>query len=367
MDVTIGKAELQKALARVQGIAESRSSAMPILQHILLEGEDSTVWVSATDLDISLRASYESQVNTPGRMTLPARKVFDVVRELPDDSEVHLEEDENHWVRLTCARSKFRFPGLDPHEFPKIPTIGEGPSIPLPANDFGQMVRKTQFAISSDETRTALNGIFFEAKGGTLSVVATDGHRLAFTSKPFEALTEDTGIIIHRKAIQELLKILGDNVETVQFQQQENHILFQLDSIVLVSRLIEGQFPNYQQVIPKANDKKVTVPRKDFSGGLRRVSLKANEKSRMVKLKFSEGLLSLISDTSEVGEANEEIEIDYKGEEISIGFNSRYLLDFLSVVEDENLQIDFKDSLSSTLITPTGETDYFCVVMPMRV
>lgn len=366
MDVTIGKAELQKALSRVQGIAESRSSAMPILQHLLLEAEDETVWVSATDLDISLRASYEGQVNTPGRVTLPARKVFDVVRELPE-SEVHLEADDDHWVRMTCARSKFRFPGLDPSEFPKVPTFDDTPSIPLPAGDFGQMIRKTQFAISSDETRTALNGIFFEAKRGTLTLVATDGHRLACISQSFESLTEDIGIIIHRKAIQELLKVLGDDVETAQFQRQENHILFQLDSRVLVSRLIEGQFPNYQQVIPKANDKRVTVSKEDFGGGLRRVSLMANEKSRMVKLKFQEGLLSMISDTSEVGEANEEVEIDYKGDEMTIGFNSRYILDFLSVVEDEKLRIDLKDSLSSTLIAPSDEKDYFCVVMPMRV
>ncbi|MFQ5914982.1 MAG: DNA polymerase III subunit beta [Nitrospinota bacterium] len=366
MDVTIAKAELHKALSRAQGIAESRSSAMPILQHVLLEAEDDGIRVSATDLDISLRASYEARVKTPGRITVPARKVFDVVRELPE-AEVHLEAEENNWVRLTCARSNFRFPGLEAEEFPAIPTLGEEPSYSLPGAELTWMIRKAQFAISTDETRTAINGIFFEAKGGTLNLVATDGHRLACVSHSFEGLTEDLSLIIHRKAIQELLKVLADGEKTAQFQRQENHVLFKTDSLVLVCRLIEGQFPDYQQVIPKGNDKKVTVSREHFGGGLRRVSLMANEKSRMVKLRFSSGLLSVFSDTSELGEASEEIEIDYKGEEVLIGFNSKYILDFLSVVEGDKLQIELKDPLSSTLLSPTEKKEYFCVVMPMRV
>lgn len=366
MDLTLEKAELQKALSRVQGIAESRSSAMPILQHILLEAEKEGIRVSATDLDISLRASYTAQVKSTGRVTVPARKIFDVVRELPD-VEVHLEAEENNWVRLKCARSNFRFPGLEADEFPSIPGFGDGPSYTLPAADLTRMIRKTQFAISTDETRTALNGIYFEAKSGILKLVATDGHRLAFVSHPFENLKGDLGIIIHRKAIQELLKILADGAETVEFQPQENHVLFKTDSVVLVSRLLEGQFPNYQQVIPKGNDQRVTVSRDGLGGALRRVSLMANEKSRMVKLRFVDGTLSIFSDTSEVGEANEEIEIDYKGQELLIGFNSRYILDFLSVVEDERLRLELKDSLSSTLISPSDSKEYFCVVMPMRV
>lgn len=367
MDVLIAKAELQKALSRAQGIAESRSSAMPILQHVLLEAEESGIRVSATDLDISLRAEYKAQVKKPGRVTLPARKVFDVVRELPD-ADVHLEEEDNHWVRLTCAKAKFRFPGLEPDDFPAIPALGDAPLYwPLPAADLARMIRKTQFAVSTDETRTALNGIFFEAKGGTLTLVATDGHRLACVSHRCEALTEDLGIIIHRKAIQELLKVLAEAEETVQFQRQENHVLFKTDSLALVSRLIEGQFPNFQAVIPKGNDKRARVSREELGGGLRRVSLMANEKSRMVKLRFRDRVLSLFSDTSEQGEASEELEIDYKGEEVVIGFNSRYLLDFLNVVEDESLRIELKDALSSTLLSPGESKDYYCVVMPMRV
>ncbi len=366
MDVTIGKAEFQKALSRVQGIAESRSSAMPILQHILLETEEGGVRISATDLDISLRAGYEASVKTPGRVTLPARKLFDVVRELPD-SDVHLEAEEGQWVRLTCARSNFRFPGLETDDFPNIPAFGDGPSFPLPASDLVGMIRKTQFAISTDETRTALNGIYLESKSGTLNLVATDGHRLAWVSRPVETLTEDMGIIIHRKAIQELLKIVSDGDKSVQFQRQDNHVLFQIDSVTLVSRLIEGQFPNYQQVVPMGNDQRATLSLEALGGGLRRVSLMANEKSRMVKLRFKEGILSLFSDTSEVGEASEEIEIDYGGPEILIGFNSRYILDFLSVVEDDTLRIDLKDSLSSMLLAPREDKNYYCVVMPMRV
>jgi DNA polymerase-3 subunit beta len=366
MDLTLEKAELQKALSRVQGIAESRSSAMPILQHILLEAEKDGIRVSATDLDISLRASYTAQVKTPGRVTVPARKIFDVVRELPD-AEVHLEAEENNWVRLKCARSNFRFPGLEASEFPAVPGLADGTSYALPAGDLTRMIRKTQFAISTDETRNALNGIYFEAKGGILKLVATDGHRLAFVSHPFESLKGDLGLIIHRKAIQELLKILADGAETVEFQPQENHVLFKTDSVVLGSRLLEGQFPNYQQVIPKGNDQRVTVSRDGLGGALRRVSLMANEKSRMVKLRFADGTLSIFSDTTEVGEASEEIEINYKGPEILIGFNSRYILDFLSIVEDETLRLELKDSLSSTLISPSDSKEYFCVVMPMRV
>lgn len=366
MDVTIEKAVLQKALSRVQGIAESRSSAMPILQHVLLETEESGIRVSATDLDISLRAGYEAQVRSPGRVTLPARKIFDVVRELPE-SEVHLEAEENHWVRLTCARSNFRFPGLESDDFPNIPSFGEGPSFPLPAADLAGMIRKTQFAISTDETRTAINGIYFEAKEGTLNLVATDGHRLTWVAQPVEGLSEEISIIIHRKAIQELLKLIAEGTEDLQFQRQDNHVLFRIGSLTLVSRLIEGQFPNYQQVIPTGNDQRAIISRDVLGGALRRVSLMANEKSKMVKLRFREGALSLFSDTSEVGEASEEIEIDYKGPELLIGFNSRYILDFLSVLEDDTLRIDLKDSLSSMLLGPREEKNYFCVIMPMRV
>jgi DNA polymerase-3 subunit beta len=389
MDLKISKEQLQKALARVQGIVETRTSAMPILQNFLLQvpqkKKEGKVVVSATDLDISFQGTYEAEILSPGQITLPARKVFDIVKELPS-AEVSLKLEENQWLRLTCAKSVFRFPGLPAEDFPAVPSLQEGSTFDLKVQDLAEMLRKTMFAISTDETRHALNGVFLEGEKKRLSLVATDGHRLAFISRACESIQEPVGFIVHRKAVAELLKLLSEVKDSVRVQVQENHVLFALGSLLIVSRLIEGQFPNYRQVIPSQNERKVSLSRAALWGGLRRVSQMADERSRMVKFKLEPKTLSLLTDARELGEAHETLEVDYEGEEVTVGFNARYVLDFLNAIETESVQVALNDPLSPGLFRPDGtegqekppsgkgkkkkapsQEEYLCVIMPMRV
>lgn len=371
MDIQIAKEHFQKALGRLQGIVETRASAMPILQNFLLQApeEEGKVVLSATDLDISFRGTYEAKVLSPGQISLPARKVFDIVKELPP-AEVSLRVEENLWVCLTCEQSVFRFPGLPAEDFPAVPSFREGPTLDLKAQDLSEMLRKTQFAISTDETRHALNGVLFEGEKGRLNLVATDGHRLAYVSRPCESIQEPVSMIVHRKSVNELLKLLSEAEDLLRVQVQENHALFALDSLMLASRLIEGQFPNYRQVIPRQNPRKLSLSRAALWGGLRRVSQMAEERSRMVKFKLEPKTLSLLSDARELGEARETLPVDYQGEEVSIGFNARYVLDFLNAIASESVRLELNDPLSPGLFLPhepTAEEEYFCVIMPMRV
>ncbi len=338
---------------------------MPILQNILIQAEGERISIAATDLEVGYRASYPARIETPGAVTLNARRLHEILRELPG-GEVHLKAEEGNWVGLKCHRSHFRFPGLPPEDFPQLPDSEAAESGTLEGGLLEEMIRKTMFAISIDETRYTYNGVYMEAEKGVLRFVATDGHRLALIERPCEGYEGKLGVIVHKKALTELLKVLGESDEPVRLRLLENHAVFEQGGVFLSARLIQGQFPNYRQVIPTQNDKKVVLPREELVRALRRVSLLSGE-SRMVRFNFTPGTLTLSTDGTDLGEAQETLDADYEGEEILIGFNARYCLDVLNILDEPQVRIELKDPLSPGIIQPIEQEGYIYVAMPMRV
>ena len=365
VELVIARDELFKALQTIQGVVESRSSAMPMLQNALVETEgDKSIRLSGTNLDIGMRGVFEAEVGKPGKVTLNARRLLDIVQELPE-SEVRLTEEEGQWIRMRCERSNFRFPGLPPADFPALPDAKEAKMSAVSASVLSEMVRKTMFAISTDETRYTYNGVFMETESDTLRLVATDGHRLAMIERASEGLAFDEGVIVHKKALGELVKLLGNAEGEASVGLTQNHILFEVGNIELSARLIDGEFPNYRQVIPDSNEHSIQMDRGSLTRAVRRVSLFANE-SRMVKFEFSSGQLKLTAHNPEAGEAEEVIESNAQTE-LTIGFNSRYCLDALSILDEEQVSMELKDALSPGVLAPKESAGYTYVVMPMRV
>jgi DNA polymerase-3 subunit beta len=385
VELAISRDTLFRALQTIQGVVENRSSAMPILQNVLVETEGNrNIRLLGTNLDISMRGVFEAEVEKAGKVTLNARKLFDIVRELPE-AEVRFTEEDGQWIEMRCERSKFRFPGLPPTEFPALPESKESKTHTISASVLSEMIRKTMFAISQDETRYTYNGVFMETESDILRLVATDGHRLAMIERANEGLILDGGVIVHKKALGELVKLLqgveGDisvslthvssgqglslSGDEASASLTPNHIIFQMDNIALSARLIDGEFPKYRQVIPDNNEHSILMNRERLTQALRRVSLFTNE-TRMVKFEFSPGQLKLTTNGSEAGEAEEIIESNAQTD-ITIGFNSRYCLDALSILDEEEISMELKDSLSPGVLSPKDSDGYTYVVMPMRV
>lgn len=366
MEFVISKEKLYLALQCIQGVVESRSNAMPILHNALVASEGKKlIRMLGTDLDVGLRGDFEAQIIKGGSITLNAKKLFDIVRELPD-ADVHLTEEGDQWIRLRCERSDFRFPGLPPSDFPGLPDAEGVESHSVPAKVLENMIRKTMFSISTDETRYTYNGVFMESDGDMLRLVATDGHRLAMIEEKCPGMKLKEGVIVHRKALGELVKVLPEAEGDVDIFVKENHIIFRTRNLVLSARLIDGQFPNYSQVIPQNKEFRIQLDRDKLVRALRRVSLLSSE-TRMVKFVFGAGQLMLTTNGSEAGEAKEILEADHSGEELTIGFNSRYCLDVLTVLDESHVYIDLKDSLSPGVIVPSETKGYLYVIMPMRV
>jgi DNA polymerase-3 subunit beta len=369
MEIRINRDVLYNGVHKVQGIAETKG-AMPILAHLLLTAEKGGISIQATDLEIGMRGFYPANVIAVGGVALNAKKLFDILRELPEE-EVHLTKEENHWVSLKCGKSKFRLPGLPPEEFPTFPDYGKEPIMEFSGAMLREMIRKTQFAASPDETRQALSGLLLESADGRACMVGTDGHRLAFISRPLLKSETEKGqthsFLLPRKTLTELLKLVEDAETTFAFSVKDNHLAFLRGRDVIVSRKIEGKFPNYRQVIPKDNTVRVTVKKETLLHALRRVSLLADEKSKMVRFEMREGSLTLASDGTEQGDATEELTVSYKGEDVSIGLNARYLLDILNVVEQDEVSLNLKDQNHSCLVTVESDKDYLGIVMPMRL
>jgi len=365
VEITVKRETLLRALQMMQGVVESRSSAMPILQNILIETEGKKKFrVLGTNLDISLKGTFEAEVGKAGKVTLNARRIFDIVRELPE-ADVKMAEEQGQWVRVTCERSNFRLPGLSSADFPSLPESKGAEAHKLPAKTLGEMIRKTMFAISQDETRYTYNGVYMETEDGKLRLVATDGHRLALIERPCPVKL-GRGVIVHKKALGELVKLLQGSEEEVGVALTQNHVIFQAEGAELSARLIDGEFPKYRQVIPKHDGTPIHADREALVRALRRVSLLSNE-TRMVKFIFQAGQLTLTTNGSEAGEAEEVLESDYSGEKLEIGFNSRYCLDVLGILDESRVRFELKDSLSPGIITPEGGEGYIYVVMPMRV
>ncbi len=372
MKVVLTRGDLLKGISTVQSAVASKNT-MPILANVLLEAREKKLELVATDLDMGIRCSVQAEVVDKGSITINAKKLSDIVRELPEAS-VDLEIDDSHKMVLICQKSSFKIHGLPKDDFPILPEVKKDKVFRVKGSLIQEMIHKSIFAVSTDETRYVLNGVYFQAEGGKLRMVATDGHRLAFIQKKLEGKTEEKcSVIIPTKTLNELSKAVSDvgkgkeDEITVEITATDNQIKFVVDGVEIVSRLIEGQFPNYEQVIPKESDKKLEASTADLSAATRRVAILTSEKSNSIRYQVKGNKLTISSKTPDMGEAKEEMDVNYKGEEISIAYNAKYVLDVLKNVGTEAVNIELTQPLSPGIIRPKGDSDYLCVIMPMRV
>jgi DNA polymerase-3 subunit beta len=374
MKFSIEKGEFQRGLGRIQSIVEKRNT-MPILANALLEvsgKKDGALELAATDLEVGIRSSHPCEVAKPGRLTVSARKLHEIVRELPEEK-VHLEASSNAYLTLRCARAEFTLAGTTAEEYPSLPNFAPKALALVPAAVLSEMIERTMYAASTDETRYNLNGVFVEriADTGKLRMVATDGHRLAYVDRAlgdgFDSLA-GAGVIIPRKGLAELKKLVDEeDADEIEIGFEGNNGLARKGSVTLTMRLIEGEFPNYRQVIPADRGQQLSLPTELFTHALRRVALLSAERSRAVKLELSEGQMRLSSNNPDLGDAREEIDIDYAGETTSIAFNARYLLDAVSATRSKEIRFGFRDALSPAELSPGDDADALAVVMPMRL
>lgn len=368
MDLTVRKADLLRELQYVQGVVE-RKTTVPILSNLLLETTGNALSVTATDLDVTLRCTCAAQVKVSGAFTVSARKIFDIVRLLPE-ADVHLKASSADWMNVTCQRSRFKVAGLAKENFPEVPKV-EGKTAQLPAAALRYMITRCIFAITQEESRYTLNGALFIVNPGTITFVSTDGHRLVLISHPCEVqgVEGDIRVLIPKKTLVELSKLTSEDVETLEFGNTENHLFFEIADRFLVSRILTGQFPNYEMVIPRENEREATLDTLDFAHSLKRAAVMADEQSHAVRFSFKEGQLEVTATSPDHGEAKENMAVNYVGAPMEIGFNANYLLDFLSTVETAEVKLQLKDGETQGLIRPAElETyDYNYVVMPMKI
>ena len=374
MRVTMERDELLTALHRVQGIVEKRNT-MPSLANVLLEAKPEGLDISATDLELGMRGLYKATVEEPGSVTFSARKLYEILKEIKD-SEIAMTVTDDCLVTLKTERGEFKVVGLPSKDFPPLPAIEREGLIPLPGAGLLQLIRKTLFAVGDNDTRYVLNGLLIVVTnaGGTpmIRLVGTDGHRLAMAEQNLEtnakaSLEQEEKVIVPKKAAAEIRRLLEEGGDEPMIGFTKNMLIFRKSGLVLTSRLMEGNYPNYQQVIPKASNKKITVTRDDLEGALRRVSVLSQNKSYAVKLTFSKKAVTLFSSHPDMGEAQEEIPADFNGEEFSAGFNARYLLDVLGVMESETAVLNMEAPLSPCLIRETDNPMFQSVVMPVQV
>src|SRR5688572_3784758 len=367
MELVVRKNELLRELQLFQGIVE-RKNTIPILANVLIEAKGDEVRMLATDLEVALRSRCAATVAKPGSLTLPAKKLYEIVKALPE-TDVRIEEDKNG-VKVAADRFDSRMQTLPREDFPTLPDATGKARATLPRAALKEMVAKTQFAITGEDTRYFLNGAKFVLKPDSLTLVATDGHRLALVEVAHKVgVTEEVGVILPKKTLLELGKLLVEGDGDVIFESGENHLFFEVGGRMLISRMIDGQFPAYERVIPKSNDKDIEFERERLTNAVKRVALLSNERSRAVKFDIAKGKVDVTSSSSEFGEAREEIPVDYTGTPLAISFNAQYVLDFLNVVETDTVQLSLKDEVSQAVMKPVGAAgyDYTYVIMPMRI
>ncbi len=371
MEFTTSKADLLKELTLTQGVVEKKTT-IPILSNLLFEVEEGTLRISATDLDLGIRCGCPAQVTATGSGTLPAKRLFEIVRTL-GEADVRFKLLENHWVQVTCQRSSFKLVGMARDNFPVLPTIPK-PLAALPAAVCTAMIQKTIFAISSEESRYTLNGALLVLKPEGASMVATDGHRLALVERDVqvEGLKTELRILVPKKAMGELLRLISEVEEDtpVELSKDESHLFFKIGSRVLISRMLTGQFPNYEAVLPRENNRIVELDKEQTLAAIRRVALLADERSHAIRMQFEKDRIEVSSSSGEYGEAHETLDASYDKEAMQIGFNYQYLLDFMNVSNDGGkIHLELKDEQSAGQLRPAdqGAYRYRYVVMPMRI
>jgi len=365
MDLKITKDTLVESIQIVQN-AVSQKSSLPILSNVLLEANKNKLKLTVTDLDVGISSTIPVSVENAGALTVPAKKFFDIIRSLPDGSEVTLSVKKNNFMNIRSGKAHFKIIGLPKEEFPQLPSFKDKDSVVIEQKILKEMLNLTDFAISKDDSRYVLNGIYFFVKGDKLSLVATDGRRLAINTKTIGKKTlVDRNVIIPMKTVQEVKRLLVDEGEiTIKFG--ENQILFSLGDSLVLSRLIEGEYPNYKNVIPERTKKEVKVLRDDFLSAARRASIFTDQDSMAIKLSIKKRKMTISKNTPYLGEAKEEIDVEYSGgTDVEIGFNPRYLIDVLKNLEDEEIFFEINDSNKPGVVRKGEEYTY--VVLPMQL
>jgi DNA polymerase-3 subunit beta len=340
---------------------------MPILSYILLKAEKDGLHLSATDLDVTITSFTKAEVEEPGEITLLARKVSEIVRELPED-DIQLTLQDNNQIKLVCKGASFALVGLPAEDFPTLPSYTEQDIISLDKQLLSEMIGKTLFAVPATETRYSMTGALLELEEQKISMVGTDGHRLAFVTKSHQhKVSEKLDFILPKKFLGELKKLTDEVQGSIEASFQEKHAIFSSENVVLMGRLLEGSFPDYKQVIPESSGVQVLMGREALIHALRRVSILSDEKSHSVRFQLEQDNLELSSQDSEYGDAHEEIPVKYSGQPTIIGFNAAYVLDTLSAMDEEQVLIEISQTLGPCLFKPEGSNDYLCVIMPMKV
>jgi DNA polymerase-3 subunit beta len=375
MELTVGKADLQKELQLCQGVVEKRST-IPILSNVLLKAADGRLQIAATDLDVTILSSCAARVTTPGGVTIEAKRLFDIVRSLPDE-DVHFTLQDNNSISVESGTAKFRLLGLPAEDYPTLPTVNVSDAYTIALDELKTMVGKVKFAITHEETRFQLNGALLKIQPNKMEMVATDGHRMALINFPSGITGKgksggDLTILVPRKALDEILRLEGGAEGTVRFGVSENQLFFEAGDRRLLARMIDVNFPNYMEVISRDNDRRVMVDRERLLSTIKRISLVANERTRAVRFDFAPGKLTVSSTNPELGDARETVPIDYAGQPFFVGLNAAYVMDFLSATDTPSVSLDLKDENSQCIGRPATSAedlpyDYLYVVMPMRL
>ncbi|MFZ0663536.1 MAG: DNA polymerase III subunit beta [Acidobacteriaceae bacterium] len=373
LEIIISRQDLLRELTATQSVVE-RKTTIPILSNFLVEAEDGRISITATDLDQSIRTSAPAKVKKPGSCTIPARKLYDYIKLLAD-GDISIKLLENHWVQIRSGRSNTKMVGMARANFPQVPEFPNTSITSIPAATLKNLIAKTIFAISNEESRYTLNGALLILKAESLAMVATDGHRLAHIEKIGESLANVSGerkTLIPRKALAELQSLLSNSdAETVEFADDDHTLYFRIGHRVLTSRKLTGQFPNYEAVMPRDNNKFVVVRSEDLMGSIQRVAQFADERSGAVKLRFEQNELKISSSSTDSGESEDTIETPYSFDPLVVGFNSAYLIDFLKATGSTGeVRLEFKDAQSAGQVRPEdpdSEFKYRYIIMPMRI
>jgi len=386
MELVVRKNDLLRELQLFQGIVE-RKNTIPILANVLMEAKGDEVRFLATDLEVGLRSQCVASVAKSGSLTLPAKKFYEIVKSLPE-TDIRIADDKGG-VKVAADRFDSRIQTLPREDFPTLPEGGASPSATLPRSGLKEMVAKTQFAITGEDTRYFLNGALFVLYPESMTLVATDGHRLALVTAPRNGKTDERGsgaaakknpaagsheveevrAILPKKTLGELGRLLAEGDGDIRYERGENHLFFDVGGRMLISRMIDGQFPAYERVIPKGNDKHIEFERDRLTNAVKRVALLSNERSRAVKFQIDRGKVDVTSSSPDLGEAHETLPVEYSGEAMQICFNAQYVLDFLSAVTTDVVSLELKDEVSQAVMKPVGGEgyEYTYVIMPMRV
>ncbi len=374
MEFKTNRKQFLDAISWTQSVVE-RKTTMPVLSNALLEAKNGKVHVTATDLEVGVITQADANVIQEGRFCVLAKSLYDLIKEFPSE-EIYIKKKDQNRLEISSEKSQFKIAGLPPEEFPNLPAIDEKNSYSLPANGLKEMLDKTSFAISSDESRYNLHGIYLEkVNENGLRMVATDGHRLSYVERELsQKIDLEKGVIVPKKGVYELKRLVGssdsveqDNEDLVSLVIDGRNLIAKRRGVTLVSRLVDGDFPDYQAVVPKKQDKYLIVDKDSLVGALRRVSVLVSDKTRGIKFSLSNGNLELSASNPDLGEAREELSADYKGERLNIGFNARYFLDVLAVLKDERIIIEINGESGPSVIRSEFDRGFLSVIMPMRI